>query len=401
MKQTVKKNDYELYTFKIPLSLRGKKRKAFITKELEKNHPCFSQQCCFDSKVQLKNGKFQSIVAVMDKVKLLEYRGKSKSGVKLEGIKNFDFFSDDNASFVFLIIGFIAILFLFLVAPKINVKNKSVVQDISNIRSDEIVEFPSVKFKIDSYDILEKYLLKVAEHGGIIKNFSYSINQISLEDVETGFSFDVKNIYPENMELSETDFPDSIVQNFSAISYENESPKFSMSLSCTGEEDLSTEKIALETMSVVRNELNKKTEIISEDFNESSFVFSVNDEIFCDLFSALGDCLKNNSLGIVSLELNPGNNLHTVSIVLSKVKEDKKNLSYLLADFWNLFCERKTEPIVIIEKNEKTDLRVEQKIEPPIEEKNYGEKIGEVLRKDGKQIVFYKDADGKIKGVEE
>ena len=83
----VNKNDYELYLMNVPLTLFGKKRRQFIKRELEKVHPCFSEQFSFDSKRCIRKGKIQTLIAVMDKVKVLEYKRNKAAGLHLEGVK--------------------------------------------------------------------------------------------------------------------------------------------------------------------------------------------------------------------------------------------------------------------------------------------------------------------------
>ena len=89
----VRKNDYELYLMNIPWTLLGKKRKQYIRRELEKVHPCFGEQYSFDSKTCIRKGKIQTLIAVMDKVKILEYRKNKRSGLHLEGVNAGEMFT--------------------------------------------------------------------------------------------------------------------------------------------------------------------------------------------------------------------------------------------------------------------------------------------------------------------
>lgn len=78
-KVIIKKDDYERYT--IPFSLNyflPKARKKYIWEELEKQHPCFSEDCCYFYKDKIgKKGVFSDVI-VMGKAKLAEYKGKCK-----------------------------------------------------------------------------------------------------------------------------------------------------------------------------------------------------------------------------------------------------------------------------------------------------------------------------------
>ena len=82
----IRKNDYEKYEIIIPfLSAAGKRRKQFLNNELEKLHPCFSDEFAFDSKIaKIKRNGFCSDVYVVNKYKLAEYeRKRSLSGTGL------------------------------------------------------------------------------------------------------------------------------------------------------------------------------------------------------------------------------------------------------------------------------------------------------------------------------
>ena len=76
MKKTlVRTCDYDFYTMRLPLSvLRRRKRSVFVRRELEKRHPQFSEKCCADTKFSLKGGRVTAEVAVMDTLRLAEYR---------------------------------------------------------------------------------------------------------------------------------------------------------------------------------------------------------------------------------------------------------------------------------------------------------------------------------------
>ena len=76
-KLLVASGDYDFYTMKLPLSLiRRRKRAVFVRRELEKRHPQFSEKCCADTRFLFRRGKILAEVAVMDTLRLAEYRKK-------------------------------------------------------------------------------------------------------------------------------------------------------------------------------------------------------------------------------------------------------------------------------------------------------------------------------------
>ena len=92
MANVIKKNDVEKYEILLPFTaLIGKRKKQFLCSELEKMHPCFSDEFTFDSSVQrIKRNGVRENVLVMNKYKLAEYEGKrrfSGSGFAVEGAK--------------------------------------------------------------------------------------------------------------------------------------------------------------------------------------------------------------------------------------------------------------------------------------------------------------------------
>ena len=76
MKKTlVRTCDYDFYTMRLPFSvIRNRKRSVFVRRELEKRHPQFSEKCCADTKFRIRRGKLTAEVAVMDTLRLAEYR---------------------------------------------------------------------------------------------------------------------------------------------------------------------------------------------------------------------------------------------------------------------------------------------------------------------------------------
>ncbi len=78
-KNVIQKKDYEQYAVRLPFRVflsRKKIRNRFLFGELEKLHPCFSDECTFDSKLRLgKKGAFSDVV-VMNSLKLSEYKSR-------------------------------------------------------------------------------------------------------------------------------------------------------------------------------------------------------------------------------------------------------------------------------------------------------------------------------------
>ena len=404
MRRTVKKSDYEIYTFNIPLRLRGKRRDAFITRELEKKHPCFSQQCCYDSRLKLHKGKLQSLVAVMDKLKLLEYKGKSKNGISLEGIKNCKFF-DDNKRFFILACGFLLLTFIAVPCLLFNSKKADKVNPIENVMLTE--ENPPIEKNdsdVSATDFLETLFLKLAGENGLIENFSYSKENFSLDDFGVKISMNVKKIHPEKIDFTAERDMEKIVRRFSAVSYQDKQPSFSVDFSIPRKTAYVTAPLDLMTMAELRTAIEKKGSIKSELLDECGFSFSVEDRNLCGLFLDLADMLKNTDLDLKSLRVSSANGSHLLDMgfCINSAKEGK-NVFLLFSDFWNLFCEKLN--FDRIDETEKTlrkaVMKTPDKQNDESTKSNRAEKIGGIVTKDGRKISYYRLQDGKIRSVEE
>ena len=83
-KNQVLREDFEKYRIHLPFSviLKGKVNK-YIYSELEKRHPCFTNDCYFNSKFKFDGKGIDSDVLVMNKLKLSEYLGNNFLKLKL------------------------------------------------------------------------------------------------------------------------------------------------------------------------------------------------------------------------------------------------------------------------------------------------------------------------------
>ena len=79
-KNVICKKDYERYSVKMPFRVflsRNRSRDRFLFGELEKLHPCFSDECTFDSKFKFGKKGLLSDVVVMNRLKLSEYKAQA------------------------------------------------------------------------------------------------------------------------------------------------------------------------------------------------------------------------------------------------------------------------------------------------------------------------------------
>ena len=132
--------DYEKYQLVLPYRfLFGRKRQRFIYSELEKLHPCFSGEFCFDSNMRkvCKKG-FVSDVMVIHKNKLAEYEAKRSltavgmgritgTGFFVNSSRHHRFFVNENLKRVFVAGCFVvvSVLSLFVIAGFVRLNGRS------------------------------------------------------------------------------------------------------------------------------------------------------------------------------------------------------------------------------------------------------------------------------------
>ena len=82
----IRKDDLERYEIVVPfLNIAGRRRKQFLCSELEKLHPCFSDEFAFDSVIKkvCKKGLCEDVF-VMNKYRLAEYERKRHFSLQKE-----------------------------------------------------------------------------------------------------------------------------------------------------------------------------------------------------------------------------------------------------------------------------------------------------------------------------
>ncbi|MBO7639089.1 MAG: hypothetical protein J6S91_08950, partial [Treponema sp.] len=278
----VKKKDYELYLMNVPLTLFGKKRRQYLKRQLEKVHPCFSEQFSFDSKRCIRKGRLQTLIAVMDKVKVLEYRGKNH-GLYLEGVKTGTLFRGKNMYAVLLLMIVMA-LFLTLTVFT-SVKNKiygtevKPVDDDYDFRSQALTVIPEKK---KAGEILEALFQRIEESKGEVRNMSVEVEAGGQESLFL-LNLSLDKMYPENI-IFELDGEADL--NVSAVSYRESEP----SCECSMERNLDKVdllKLNAGQISELRNQLSQYCSIKEEDFLNAGFHCELLEDNFLGLFKKI------------------------------------------------------------------------------------------------------------------
>jgi hypothetical protein len=212
----IDEHDYEQYCFLLPAGSRfGKTKNRFIREQMAKQHPCYSESCCYDFKYTLLHGKIAARIVVMEKSVLARYRMNKKD--KKFVIKNARTSRDErvfqnNAHFL----TYIPVLLLLVLIPAFLPRNEKQFNPPA-LESQE--EFLSVtRFLPDIFFVLE-------QGNGRITSFEYLYGTHE-EKTEIG----IAGVYPESIQAGVHLGKDELIA-FSPITFNELLPLFSFAVS--------------------------------------------------------------------------------------------------------------------------------------------------------------------------
>ncbi len=406
----IRKNDYEKYEIIIPfLSFAGKRKRQFLSSELEKLHPCFSDEFAFDSKIaKIKRNGFCSDVYVVNKYKLSEYERKrslSGSGLFVENGRNKKLWQKRRlfvekkwkftvfTLFVFSLLVLIGIFSGFYTGRSIedDVGKKN---EISVPVKDNVSEISgSDLFVEDKQFILEETFLKnVAEADGKISWLEWKLNGYT----ETLSAF-VSGVYPENLNNAGGE----------SVIYENGIPKLKVSYVKQLRPQDTREIIDSDNTFLSNSDFNKllrKTlneagaklieekappyhiEFFYKPVNASDNLF----ELLAGIISEDRRCVSSVSIyQTEASDLRIGLSIETIPLTGFDLKLLSENLKLFIDE-----SKRKVMPEA--PQNPGTEKFASenkvQKKEPLI-------KVGEIKHSDNTTVVFFKNSEGKLKGI--
>ena len=398
----IAKNDFERYEIVLPLSaLAGRRRKSFLYSELEKMHPCFSDEFCFDMMPRKVGRKGVSAeVLVMSKNKLAEYEGKRRfcgNGFKIEGEKYHRFFIDKKFA---VTIWMTAVCLLVAAGGLLSgvLAGKLTKQKIEETNAAKIngaavqVSVPaSVQSQI-SENIMEKEPLegellieKVAAASGKITSFEWSIDGFTEK-----LNACVEGVYPENLENSLAP---------QTVTYVNGIPKltisFIKSLNASVMKTVSSDTKETAFNVQIRNLIRENGAEIKEERTapyRCLFSCSSKDGVG-ELFTKLSQFVEDNQKKISFIRLTPqisqssqSSQSSQASLLVELSVESIPVRGFdleLISGNLNLFFEEKN----IYQKAPEKTMAVQIAAT---------KKIGEIKRSDNSIVVFYKNKEGKM-----
>lgn len=404
----IKKNDYEKYQLVLPYScLAGRKRQLFIYSELEKLHPCFSDEFSFDTKLKSFSKKgISSEVMVIHKYKLAEYEARRVSSEKMidracgtgflaESCKRQRFFVDKKVKRrLCLGLSLILLFFLFtslVIGTKIEKGNEGESFSLSAAASDTDVYEDFVEESGEELTALgQSFFADVKGAGGRILSFHWSFDGFTEE-----LSARVKGVYPE----------DFTGVGAMSVNYEKAVPLLQVSGS------RKNHFYKLQNISATSDGLYQKLRkiladnealILEEKLNPYKITFSCKRELMQNIFFALDEAFNQSErlISLVDIKTKEDGFFDIEIGALTAACKDKVKVGEVislnvLAENWESFGEN----LLIKSSSVKENKNLIPKNLP--QKKTDGVKIGEIKSSEGKIISFYKSSDGKIKKITE
>lgn len=378
MKKTnvVRKDDYESYRIYIPLKVRVRFNcNKYIFSELEKLHPCFSDDFCIDSKRKLYKGKIFHEVIVMNKYKLAEYRNRfPDKNIYLENGRKIFELKKSIKKYLFVLAAFFPLIFLFW--EQLRYKSQNKIEE--KLQPDFEENFEN---QFEYYNLTRDLFEKIRSENGRIEFFEWK-KENSYENCTVAVNF----LFPEQLNQLQGN------KKFSPVKMNDGKSCFTVQLT----NNLGTEKIKSIGENINRMKIREifseeNILILEESYEPVSLKFVSNNGYKAEnsrLFTKLEKFFEESGICIQHVFLKGGNkNELTGEITFTTAEESKNGL--ILGDIdknIDLFFEisqKKNKPVV---KNEKTVIP--------------GVKIGEIRKNNGITVTFYKNENGKILKVE-
>ncbi len=365
---------YDYYSIPFPVkALQRKQRNKYLCSELEKLHPCFSDDCCFDSRLSFVKKGLKADVVVMQKFKLAEYKKMNgQKPVYIQELKKIPFFqSHFKRNQIIISIIFLFVLIFVLATLKI-IQGQKKIEPMS-LEPVSPVNYQSLAPE-DAFSSIINMLEMCGKKECFITDFSWNVQGFS-----QGFTFSLKNLYPEEV-LSF--FPDAAI---SSVSYQDGSPLFSAQVNIKlNSANFSTDyKKEYDYVGELRFfALSNDITIIEETVKPRGIRLVLSNQSFIKML----DYISRENIPVSSVSISSQKNNSTVSIEISNagVVDQARFFECLNANS-NLFFE-------------KAKQSVESKLgsAPSRPQKNQTT-IGKIYLTDGTSIEFYKDENGKIK----
>ncbi len=402
----IKRNDFEQYEILIPFSSSlGKKRKQFICSQLEKMHPCFSDEFAFDSVIKKITQKgFYEDVFVVNKFRLAEYEQKRKfSGTgffieksvksKLPALR---LFADKKWQFFVIILAFCILGVIAGIIFGFSGSNKNAIENVQ--MTEPVVEI-EINNNLPDFSAGEQLLSYVAEAGGKISRFDWSVIRCKNELFEQ-LNASIKGAFPENLNGFSTS--NVIYENGIPCidaSYANKTPEHNILINEKQTSSLPNSDFNKELRAIITRHAALLREEKAPPYHiefDCEMNLEKNQKMLMELFSFIE--ADNRIVTAVSVIRTSGNELH-VGLSIEPASFNGQNLQNVIENL-ALFTSSDSKVFSVADKNNMQNKVIyETGKNKTSEDKGYETKIGEIRRPDKTTLIFYKNAEGKIKTV--
>ncbi len=367
-KLLVRRVDYDFYTMRLPLSvIRRRKRVVFVHRELEKRHPQFSEKCCADTKFTLRQGKLLAEVAVMDTLRLAEYRKAFPNRhLFLEGKPERAVFARHREVRKVIAMALVALTFSIVLGSRHILFQKNGLAKAEQVETTDTV---AATMLLPPESLFLSVLSAVGKKGGRVSSLVWQGGNCT---------FLISGCHPE----------DIVPQSVCAVSYANNEPRFELKLPVAYTNALLSggENHFLPHL---RKELLQNGVVI---LREEPGKRDVSLQLFCsqqNLAAALKVCAEEaevNHWHERALRLQSGENGYDIKVSFSAGSRFYESQSpfQLVAAYASVF-EPKHLPEKILPRVVSADALPARK-----------DKVGEIKRLNGDVFVYYRQQDGRI-----
>lgn len=375
--------EYDVYFIRVSPFLFGRKLNEYIETELEKIHPCFTEDSLYEIRKCIKNGRVFARVYVVEKSILTNCNVLDKNESKtiyLEKVKGkFSFNkgkSRKNIYFASLAIP----LFVFIC---ISVSGCLSLLDRNAGSDTELIKYSEDEI-IGEENIFEEFILfseSVLESGGMIRSLNFNKSFFDA----TVIGSDANKLYFGNSESSKSEILNSDFNNG------NKEIEIRFTSEIINDEDFNFDSrrllnifTGLEGVVPLFNGYD-----ISEDFNNCRFGFAIEKENLNSCFLNLDNFFSENNIAVNDFNLLVDGNKALLDFRICELQYESPSLFSFLYIQNGLFDKKKNN-----KENYPSEVMVKNSTE-----KYYGVLIGKVFNSNGECIAFYKEPGGKIKGV--
>ena len=407
MRNMILQKDYEKYELILPYKAAfGRAKQRFIYSELEKLHPCFSDEYCFDSCFRRVTKKgISSDVVVMHKYKLAEYESRQRfsglgfalcesgAGARPVAKPMAKRFVSPKIKLavraLLLLVIFLAVCFFWKIDSGKKGNGESYVVEFDAVEKTDIVTDVLTDGKADGA-AAEDFFEVITKNGGVVNMLRWSTDFFT-ETIEA----EIEGVFPESLNEK---FPDC---NLSSVKYTEGKPKVNfknvqkLDFRSAQKSFRNREKF-FQLQTSIRKVLEEKSaELKEESQNPYRIVFHCSRKNFIDLISALYDAFTEQDFLITE-------------IMYSVIKNEQFEVSIASEDSFNyakglpvnklsekLLPEMHSSAFVKKGKNQMADSFQERFVaaeKPGNSEDVYGSKVGEITRSESY-------GEGKIKTI--